>query len=106
MVAVILAGDGCSRIGNSMLMISPESYPECEGPNIAVHVSWDATGVTQEHVTINIQQPGKPPKLWNVGSPKGEDDTGAWMTDGSTLQLVNANGTLLAMRTLETTACE
>lgn len=107
LLAAIVLAVGCSRFGNAMLQFSPASFSDCKGPNIVVHVSWDAMRKTKGPVTILVYKPGRPPVVWmpNV-APAGAHDTGEWMSDGSTMRLVDAKGRLLAMRTLETTACE
>jgi hypothetical protein len=98
---------GCSRFGNPMLQFSPASFPECKGPDIVVHVSWNATGKTKGPVNILVYKPGHAPTVWtSSATPKGQQDTGAWMSDGSTMRLVDAKGRLLAMRTLVTTPCD
>lgn len=106
LVAALLA-TGCSRVGNSMLEFSPAVFSECEGVNIVAHVRWDATSKTHEPVTLLVYKLGKKPTVWmrNV-DPKGAEDTGKWMTDGSTMRLVDAKGRLLAMRTMQTTECD
>lgn len=103
--ALMLAA-GCSRFGNSMLQFSPESFPDCKGPNIVVQVSWNATSKTKQNVRIQVYKPGKSPTVWYMGPPKGQRKTGKWMADGSTMRLISAKGKLLAMRTLETTPCD
>ena len=105
-LAAVMLAAGCSRFGNSMLQFTPESFSDCKGPNIVVHVSWDATSKTKRNVSIEVYKPGKAPTVWYMGPPKGQRDTGEWMADGSTVRLIDAKGKLLAMRTLTTTPCE
>jgi hypothetical protein len=106
-VAATLLAAGCSRFGNSMLQFSPSSFPECKGTNIVVHVSWNATKKTKGPVNILVYTPGHTPKVWaSNAAPTGQQDTGEWMSDGSTMRLVDAKGRLLALRTLVTTPCD
>lgn len=104
--AAVLLLAGCSRFGSPALQFSPAMFPDCEDPNIVVHVSWDATGVTTESITIQVYKPGHAPTVWYKGPPKGQRDTGKWMADGSTMRLLDSQGRLLAMRTLQTTPCK
>lgn len=104
--AALVLVAGCTRFGNSMLEFSPTSFPDCKGPNIVVHVSWDATSKTKQNISIQVYKPGKGPTVWYVGAPKGQLDTGKWMADGSTMRLIDSKGNLLAMRTLVTTPCD
>lgn len=104
-LAALMLVAGCSRFGNSMLEFSPASFPDCKGPNIIVHVDWDATSRTKQNISIQVYKPGKSPTVWYMGPPKGQRDTGKWMADGSTMRLIDSKGKLLAMRTLETTLC-
>jgi hypothetical protein len=85
--------------------LTPKSFPVCQGPNIVAHVRWDATSSTREPVRIFVHKVGNAPKLWFSGSPAGEADTGKWIGDGSTLELTDHKGRLLARRTMETTPC-
>jgi hypothetical protein len=105
-LAGVLLAAGCSRFGNSMLEFTPASFPDCKGPNIVVHVRWNASGKTKDKVTILVYKPGHAPVIWMSAAPKGQGDTGKWMSDGSTMRLIDAKGRLLAMRTLTTTLCE
>lgn len=102
---MVLVLAGCARIGNSELQFTPAVFPECNGPNIVVDVAWDATAHTREPIRLMVYKPGNRPKLWYQGAPKGSLDTGKWMADGSTMELLDAQGNLLAMRTLETVPC-
>lgn len=103
-VASVLAG--CSHFGNDMLEITPAVFSECQGPDIVVHVGWNATrAVKRGGVGLIVYKPGQRPVLWKHGKPKGEADTGKWASDGLTAVLVRDNGRLLATRTLESTPC-
>ena len=97
---------GCSHFGNSDLQITPAVFPECTGPDIVVHVQWDATSVTRHPVNLFVHKPGQAPTLWRQDAPKGKADTGKWASDGWTVSLQTKDGRLLATRTLQTTPCE
>lgn len=101
-VAVSLLA-GCGR--GARFDVTPASFPECRGPNIVAHVSWDAQSVTTDPVRIYIYKVGNPKVLWYQGSPKGDKDTGKWIADGSTLVLETSNGRVLGRHTIETTPC-
>jgi hypothetical protein len=90
-----------------MLQFTPASFPECKGPNIVVNARWNATGKTKDKITILVYKPGHAPAIWmSNAAPTGQSDTGEWMSDGSTMRLIDAKGRLLAMRTLVTTPCD
>lgn len=106
LLVTVVTAAGCAQLGNSMLEFSPASFSDCEITNIVVNVRWDATSKTDEPVTLLVYKPGKKPVAWMADlAPKGEADTGKWMSDGSTMRLVDAHGRVLAMRTMQTTAC-
>lgn len=106
LVAVALALASCSHFGNGMLEISPAVYPDCQAPDIAVRVTWDATAVVKGGgVQLLVYKPGRQPKLWLQAAAKGEAETGQWASDGWTVILRDEHGKLLATRTLQTTAC-
>lgn len=86
--------------------VTPTSFPECEGPNVVAHVTWDATSVTDDPVRIYVYKIGNPKVLWYQGAGKGKRDTGKWIADGSTLLLQTKAGKVLAERTMESTVCE
>lgn len=94
---------GCSR--HASLVLTPASFPECKGPNIVAHIRWDARGKTHDPVKLYVYKIGNPPILWYQGPPKGEQDTGKWFADGSTVLLVDSKGHTLARRTEESTPC-
>lgn len=104
-VAAALLATGCSHFGNAELQITPSVFSDCAGPDIVVRVAWNATKATQKPVKLFVHKPGQPPVLWRQGAPEGEADTGAWASDGWTVDLVDDRGRLLATRTLVTTAC-
>lgn len=104
-VAILLL-TGCAQLGNSELQFNPSIFPECQGPDIAVEVSWDATSRTREPIRLVVYKPGQRPKIWYEGPPKGHQQTGKWMADGSTIRLMDAHNKLLAERTLETIPCQ
>ena len=91
---------------HASLELTPTSFPMCQGPNIVAHVRWDATSSTRRSIKIFVHKTGNAPKLWFVGAPVGETDTGKWIADGSTLELTDHKGRLLARRTMETTPCK
>lgn len=103
-VVALLLG-GCTQFGNAQLQFTPSSFPTCKGPNIVVDVSWDATSRTKQPIHLMVNKPGGQPRLWIEAPPKGHRKTPKWMSDGTTMQLRNAHGKLLAERTLTTTAC-
>jgi hypothetical protein len=91
---------------HAFLELTPTSFPACQGPNIVAHVRWDATSSTRSSIKIFVHKAGNTPKLWFSGAPAGEADTGKWIADGSTLELTDDKGRLLARRTMETTPCK
>ena len=103
-VGWILLLAGCGQ--RVQFDVSPASFPECEGPNIVAHVTWDASAVTQDPIRIYVYKIGNSKVLWYQGAPKGERDTGKWIADGSTLRLETTGGKLLGERTVETTLCD
>lgn len=90
-----------------MLEISPPEFSACQGPDVVVGVSWDASSVVKHGgVSLFVYRPGQKRTLWIKGGPKGTAQTGKWASDGWTVVLVNDQGKLLATRTLQTTPCE
>lgn len=90
---------------HASLELTPASFPVCQGPNVRVHVRWNAASSTHKSIKIFVHGAGNAPKLWFSGAPLGETVTGKWMADGSTLDLTDHNGKLLARRTMVTTLC-
>lgn len=101
----ILCLSGCARLGNAELQFTPSVFSECEGPDIVVSVAWDATLQTQGPVFLEVHRLGQRPQLWMETAASGHSDTGDWMSDGTTIELRDDKGRLLAMRTLEMTPC-
>lgn len=98
---------GASADGpHASLELTPTSFPVCHGPDIVAHVRWDARSSTRSSIKMFVHKPGNAPKLWFSGAPVGEADTGKWIADGSTLELTDHKGRILARRTMETTRCE
>lgn len=89
--------------GTDYLSISPRTFSECGGVTTKVHVSWD-TGDGLP-ATLMVKNIGKSAKVWTGGKPKGEADTGAWMSDGTTVILKTSDGRVLHRRTLVSTVC-
>jgi len=97
---------GCSHFGNRTLEVTPAVFSECRGVNISVRVAWDATSaVSHGSVKLFVHTPGHLPSLWMQVAPKGEANTGKWVSDGWTITLVGDNHDVLATRTVQTTPC-
>lgn len=88
------------------LDITPTVFSECKGPNVVVHVKWDASSVTKKPVYLLVHKPGQAPSVWLMAAPKGEADTGKWASDGWTVALADSRHRRLAKRTLETVPCD
>ena len=102
--ALVLAG--CAKFGGSALVFVPAKLPSCQGPLISVRVRWNVEADTSGPVRIYVSSPGESRKLWIVAATRGEQETGRWMHDGSTITLTNLKGRVLAVRTLETESCK
>jgi len=96
---------GWMRFGRASLEITPDVFPQCKGPDIVVHVTWDATAVTKKPVYLLVHKPGQAPTVWTLTAPNGEADTGKWASDGWTVVLADIHHRRLAKRTLETVPC-
>jgi len=88
------------------LVVTPLTYSECAGPYIVAHIKWDLRGRVEGHVVnISTYKIGLLPTIFAEGPVEGETDTGAWVSDGTTVLLTDSQGRTLAKRTIESTDC-
>lgn len=86
--------------------VSPSQYSQCNGPNVRVHVAWKLPRDIKLPITIYVSGVGRPAKAWYSAYERtGEQTTGEWMADGSSLMLRDGHGWLLARRTITSEDC-
>ncbi|WP_447730892.1 hypothetical protein [Pseudoxanthomonas suwonensis] len=86
------------------LSMQPERVRTCETP-VATVVEWDASAIRVGSVKLEVNNLGRPPKLWVQAGRRGSAETGAWAHDGYTVTLKTPDGRVLARRTLTTEPC-
>lgn len=101
-----LAGMGTRFLlkgGVAELTLTPDRIDQCDSQNIEVQVSWYAP----HHTTVNIyvSRLGAPPQLWVSAGGRGTEKTGAWITDGSSVMVMDEHGRMLARRTMTSVDC-
>jgi hypothetical protein len=95
---------GCGH--SASLEVSPTHFLECHGPNTVVHVKWRVSRRVKLPVTIYVSRLGHPPVPWYSSSERvGEQDTGDWIADGSSLMLRDGHGKTLVQRTVTSDDC-
>lgn len=107
LVAAVLAGvamAACSRGGGAILELEPSVVSACRLPT-AVDVTWDASSLGLKLAVLEVNNPGRRPKLWIQGDSVGSQRTGEWAHDGFTVTLRSMNEVELARRTLTTIPC-
>lgn len=95
---------GCTPEPALRFNLIPAVVSACKQP-VPVAVSWDVTPLGLKQVRVEVNNLGRPPKLWFVGESKGTEQGGAWAHDGFTVTFRAMNGVELAKRTLTTTPC-
>lgn len=103
-VACLPVISGCHNAGEVKFDIEPAVVSACNLPT-AVKVHWDVSGLGLHYARLEVNNLGRPPKLWMVGEQRGVEETGAWAHDGFTVILSSMNGVELGRRTLVTTPC-
>ncbi len=93
---------GCSR---GKLDISPQHFSQCEGLSTSVHVRWNISENDRPGAKIYISDVNHQPRIWKVVNPSGEADTEKAIYDGTTFTLRDAQGVLLARRTVTAESC-
>ncbi len=84
--------------------MEPAVVSSCQQP-VAVRVNWDVSALALKQVQVEVNNVGRQPKLWFVGTVNGSEETGPWAHDGFTVTLKAMNGVELGRRTLTTTPC-
>lgn len=100
----VLVAAGCSPAGKAELELTPSTVSACHLP-VATTVRWDVSGLGLTQARLEVNNIGRPPKLWMIGGSSGTAEAGAWAQDGYTVTLLSANGVVLARRTLTTEVC-
>jgi hypothetical protein len=106
---LVLAGtplvvSGCGR--SVSFEVSPSHFFECHGPNTVVHVKWRVPARVKLPISIYVSRLGHPPVPWYSSSERaGEQASGKWIADGSSLMLRDAHGKVLARRTITSDDC-
>lgn len=86
--------------------VSPSHFSLCNGPNIKVDVAWRLPKGTKLPIDIYVSRVGYPAKVWYTSRQRvGEQMTGEWMADGSSLMLHDGHGRLLTRRTITADDC-
>lgn len=86
--------------------VSPTHFFECHGPNTEVHVTWRVPRRIKLPITIYVSRLGHPPVSWYSSSDRvGEQTTGKWIADGSSLMLRDGHGKTLVQRTITSDDC-
>lgn len=100
----LLVLSGC---GHSVSFeVSPMHFLECHGPNTVVQVKWRVPNSIKLPISIYVSRLGHPPVPWYSSSERvGEQATGKWMADGSSLMLRDAHGKVLVKRTITSDDC-
>jgi hypothetical protein len=86
--------------------VSPAHFFECHGPNTEVHVKWRVPRGVKLPISIYVSRLGREATPWySSGDRTGEQTTGKWMADGSSLMLRDAHGKVLVRRTITSDDC-
>lgn len=88
----------------ALLEMEPAQVPDCELP-ARVTVHWDARKASPKGIALEISELGQQPRLWAKTKARGSEQTGPWLQDGDSITLRDANGRILARRTLTTVPC-
>jgi len=100
----LLVLSGCGR--SVSFEVSPMHFFECHGPNTEVRVKWRVPHRIKLPISIYVSRLGHPPVPWYASSERvGEQTTGVWISDGSSLMLRDAHGKVLARRTVTSDDC-
>lgn len=109
MLALLAVVAACTlaiyRAYHAELDIRPSVFSECSGLATTAHVTWRVGVARHGPVSLYIRNVGQPAKLWSTGPRKGQIDTGPWMSDGTTILLMDAEKNVLAKRTMESSDC-
>ncbi|WP_162124152.1 hypothetical protein [Pseudoxanthomonas taiwanensis] len=108
-VALVVAAGVAARLQMDpapvRLELEPEQVRACETPTVT-RVRWDATALRGEGgVRLEVNNLGRPPKLWVQGGKRGSAEAGKWAHDGYTVTLKALDGRVLARRTLASEPC-
>lgn len=106
LLGVALVATGCRLFlkgGVAFLTVTPDRIEQCTSPNVAVQVRWYAPRMPR--VNIYTSKLGEAPQLWLTAGGRGHISTGAWIADGSTVLITDAQGRTLARRTITSVDC-
>lgn len=85
---------------HSLLQFSEASFPDCNGPNIVVRVSWNAMGrKTTERANILVSELGRNEVVETLRGARGKKALEKEWRMALTFASVDASGRLLTMRT-------
>lgn len=93
------------RRPSALLELEPARVSDCDTPTRAT-VHWDASKTSPAGITLEISQLGQASRIWLQTVPAGTEETGAWLQDGDSITLRDANNQILVRRTLTTTPCQ
>ena len=66
--------------GSARLVLEPGRVGACTTP-AATAVEWDAGKAGEGGVRLEVNNLGKPPKLWVLEGPRGRAEAGAWAVE-------------------------
>lgn len=96
-------------VGDALLSISAPEFPGCHPSygTVVATVRWDVSSLTVGRVSIFVESPGNPRKLWAEGEARSESVTGPWVFDRTQFTLTEKeSGRELAQRIIEATPCK
>lgn len=81
---------------------------DCTGTPVAVAtMRWDAGALAAGGVSVFVESPGNPRKLWVEAGQKDEATTGKWIFEGTQFTLQDrVSGAVLARRAITTIPCQ
>lgn len=96
-------------VGDAVLSIVPGQFSACQSSNGAVvaRARWNVASLGVAQVSIFVESPGNPRKLWVNGGAEGESMTGPWVYDQTRFSMTQSDtGRLLAERTVTAVPCD
>lgn len=81
---------------------------DCSGTPVAVAtMGWDAGALAAGGVSVFVESPGNPRKLWVEAGQKDEATTGKWVFEGTQFTLQDrVSGAVLARRAVTNIPCQ